>query len=73
MSVSHYTIKAPEVQIGPTAQGQVRVYVVSERAQIPLDFSPDEAEALAERILLAATEARRRASRALNAARIKAL
>ena len=73
MSVTDYTTKTPEMQIGPTALGMVRVYVVSERAQIPLDFSPEEAEALAERLQAVAAEARRRQTRAVSPRRLNAV
>lgn len=58
MSVANYQAQMPEVQVGPTSTGLVRVFVMSERVQVPIDFAPDEAEALADRIRAAAAEAR---------------
>jgi hypothetical protein len=58
VSVANYQAQVPEVQVGPTSTGLVRVYVMSERIQVPLDFTPEEAEALADRIRAAATQAR---------------
>lgn len=48
-----------ELQIGPTDQGMVRIFVASGGAEIPLDFSPDDADAIAEELTAAAMTARR--------------
>ena len=47
------------LQIGPTDQGMVRMYVVGEGFEIPMDFAPDEAEEIAEELRAAAATARR--------------
>lgn len=46
------------LQIGPTSQGRVRLYVEGGGVQIPMDFEPDEAEEIAEEIRAAAASAR---------------
>lgn len=46
------------LQIGPTDQGMVRLYVESEGTEVPMDFSPEEAEEIAEEIITAARAAR---------------
>ncbi len=46
------------LQIGPTDQGMVRLYVESQGAEIPMDFSPDEADEIAAEIVAAAKAAR---------------
>ncbi|GAA6187596.1 DUF6324 family protein [Litorivita sp. NS0012-18] len=46
------------LQIGPTDQGMVRIYVESQGVEIPMDFTPDEAEEIAEEIRAAAGTAR---------------
>jgi len=46
------------LQIGPTDAGMVRIYVEAEGAEIPMDFSPDDAEEIAEEIRAAAARAR---------------
>lgn len=51
------------LQIGPTDQGMVRLYVVADGVEIPMDFSPDEAEEIAEEIRAAAQAAARLSSR----------
>jgi hypothetical protein len=47
------------LQIGPTSLGMVRIYVEQGRVEIPMDFSPDEADEIAEEIRAAAGQARR--------------
>ncbi|MEO0751126.1 MAG: DUF6324 family protein [Pseudomonadota bacterium] len=49
------------LQIGPTDQGMVRLYVEAGKTEIPMDFDPDEAREIAEEILAAIklAEARR--------------
>ena len=42
------------MQIGPTDQGMVRIYIESQGVEIPMDFSPEEAEEIAAEILAAA-------------------
>ena len=45
------------IQIGPTTEGMVRIYVEGEGFEIPLDFSPDEALEIAEELRAAAERA----------------
>ncbi|GGE26590.1 hypothetical protein GCM10011360_13690 [Primorskyibacter flagellatus] len=45
------------LQIGPTDQGMVRLFIESGRMEIPMDFDPDEAREIAEEILAAAKAA----------------
>lgn len=46
------------LQIGPTDQGMVRIFVDAQGVEIPMDFDPDEAEEIADEIRAAATAAR---------------
>lgn len=46
------------LQIGPTDKGMVRIYVEAGEAEIPMDFSPDDADEIAEEIIAAANRAR---------------
>lgn len=50
-----------DLQVGATDQGMVRLYVASETAEIPMDFDPDDAEAIAEELMAAAQAARKAA------------
>ena len=51
------------LQIGPTDQGAVRIFITSGTVEIPMDFDPDEAEEIAEEILAAAKAAAQITSR----------
>ncbi|WP_298676787.1 DUF6324 family protein [uncultured Lentibacter sp.] len=42
------------MQIGPTDQGMVRIFVEADGVEIPMDFTPEEAEEIAEEIRAAA-------------------
>ena len=41
------------LQIGPTDQGFVRIFIEADGIEIPMDFDPDEAREIAEEILAA--------------------
>ncbi len=47
-----------DLRVGPTTLGMVRLSVEREGQEIPLDFDPDEAEAIAEELRAAAAAAR---------------
>ncbi len=49
---------AANLQIGPTTLGMVRIYIEGQGVDLPLDFSPEEAEEIAEELLAAAAKAR---------------
>ncbi|EET47966.1 DUF6324 family protein [Thalassobium sp. R2A62] len=42
------------LQIGPTDQAMVRIFVEANGVEIPMDFEPDEAREIAEEIMMAA-------------------
>ena len=46
------------LQIGPTSEGMVRLYIEGSGVEIPMDFDPEEAEEIAEEIRAAAARAR---------------
>ena len=46
------------IQIGPTDQGMVRIFIEGEGIEIPMDFEPEEAEEIAEEIRASAARAR---------------
>ncbi len=58
MSINSQSDIAANLQIGPTDQGMVRIYVEGEGVDLPLDFDPEEAEEIAEELLAAAEAAR---------------
>ncbi len=45
------------MQIGPTDQGMVRIYIESKGIEIPMDFEPEEAEEIADELRAAARAA----------------
>ncbi len=46
------------LQIGPTTDGMVRLFVEGAGIEIPMDFDPEEAEEIAEEMRAAASQAR---------------
>lgn len=46
------------LQIGPTTDGMVRLFIATREGEVPLDFDPEEAEEIAEEIRAAASRAR---------------
>ena len=59
MSINNQSEIAANIQIGPTDQGMVRIFVEAEGGiELPLDFDPDEAEEIAEELRAAAEAAR---------------
>ncbi|MBY6068257.1 hypothetical protein KUW17_16005 [Leisingera aquaemixtae] len=46
------------MQIGPTDQGMVRIFIEAGGVEIPMDFDPEEAEEIADELRAAALAAR---------------
>ncbi|OJI94509.1 hypothetical protein LY10_04278 [Planktotalea frisia] len=46
------------MQIGPTDEGMVRIFIEGDGIEIPMDFDPEEADEIAEEIRAAASRAR---------------
>jgi len=47
-----------DLQVGPTSMGMVRLYISAEGFDYPMDFHPEEAEEIAQEIILAAKKAK---------------
>lgn len=47
------------LQIGPTDAGMVRLFILADGLEIPMDFEPGEAEEIAEELRTAAATARK--------------
>ncbi|BBU57550.1 MULTISPECIES: DUF6324 family protein [Mameliella] len=47
------------LQIGPTDAGMVRLFILADGIEIPMDFDPVEAEEIAEELRAAAATARK--------------
>ncbi len=71
MGINKQSDIAANLQIGPTTEGMVRLYVEAEGVDLPLDFDPEEAEEIAEELRAAADAARRIAESAAGKAKGK--
>ncbi|MCF3593636.1 DUF6324 family protein [Rhodobacteraceae bacterium LMO-12] len=58
MSINKQSDIEANLQIGPTDQGMVRLYIEARDIEIPMDFDPEEADEIAEEIRAAARAAR---------------
>ena len=59
MGIDKQSDVAANIQIGPTDQGMVRIYIVADGGvDLPLDFDPEEAHEIAEELRAAAEAAR---------------
>lgn len=58
MSINRQTDESAGLQIGLTTEGMVRIYVLGETIDLPMDFDPEEAEEIAEELRAAAQQAR---------------
>jgi hypothetical protein len=58
MGINDETDAEATLQIGPTSLGMVRLYVEQDGHGIPMDFTPDEADEIAEELRAAASAAR---------------
>jgi phage tail sheath gpL-like len=61
MGINSESDISANLQIGPTTEGMVRIYVAGEGVDLPLDFDPEEAEEIAEELRGAAQAARKMA------------
>lgn len=58
MSINSQSAIAANLQVGPTDQGMVRIYIEAEGVELPMDFDPEEAAEIAEELMAAAEAAR---------------
>jgi len=63
MSINTQSDIAANLQIGPTDQGMVRIFIEGDQTSLPLDFDPDEADEIAAELQAAAALVRARAKR----------
>ncbi len=59
MGIDNESDVTADLQIGPTSLGAVRLYVAAGDTEIPMDFTPEEAEEIAEELRVAAAAARK--------------
>ncbi len=62
MGINSETDIEANLQIGPTDHGMVRLYIEAQGLEIPMDFTPEEAEEIAQEIQAAAKAAAGRKS-----------
>lgn len=58
MSINSESEIAANIQIGPTSEGRVRIYISGDGLDLPLDFDPEEADEIAAELMGAAVRAR---------------
>lgn len=63
MPLNTQSDEGADLRIGATDQGMVRLYLFSSQIDMPLDFDPEDAEAIAEELLAAAKAARSQSGR----------
>tara|TARA_B100000768_G_scaffold150798_1_gene145697 strand:+ start:24 stop:209 length:186 start_codon:yes stop_codon:yes gene_type:complete len=54
MGINKQSQISANLQIGPTSEGMVRIYVESNNIDLPLDFEPEEANDIAQELIAAA-------------------
>lgn len=59
MGINSENDMAADLQIGPTNLGMVRIYLVGDGIDLPMDFDPEEAEDIADELRAAAAAARK--------------
>lgn len=63
MSINSERDVEANLQIGPTDQGMVRIFVESQGVEVPMDFTVDEAIEIADEIRAAASAVKGTAKR----------
>jgi len=58
MGINSESDLSANLQIGPTDQGMVRLFIEADGVEVPMDFDPEEAEEIADEIRAAARAAR---------------
>jgi len=59
MGINTESDMSADLQIGPTSLGAVRLFVIAGNTEIPMDFTPEEADEIAEELRIAAIAARK--------------
>lgn len=64
MGINSESDVTANMQIGPTTEGMVRIFIEGNGIEIPMDFDPEEADEIADEIKAAASRARASAMKA---------
>jgi len=59
MGINSESDLTADLQIGPTSLGAVRLFIAAGGTEIPMDFTPEEADEIAEELRIAAIAARK--------------
>ena len=54
MGINKQSQISANLQIGPTTDGMVRIYIEGKNIDLPLDFEPEEANEIAQELIAAA-------------------
>ena len=54
MGINSSHNKETDLQVGPTSEGMVRIFIRNDEMSLPLDFSPDDAIEIANEIIASA-------------------
>lgn len=54
MGINSESTAGADLQIGPTTSGMVRIYVAGDGVDLPMDFDPEDARAIADELIAAA-------------------
>ncbi|MDG2097297.1 MAG: DUF6324 family protein [Paracoccaceae bacterium] len=54
MGINKQSQISANLQIGPTTDGMVRIYIEGKNIELPLDFEPEEANEIAQELIAAA-------------------
>lgn len=57
MGINSPSETVADLQLGSTSDGLVRIYVIGDEIDLPMDFEPDEAREIAAELLASADEA----------------
>lgn len=58
MGINTESELSADMQIGPTDQGMVRIFIMADGVEVPMDFEPEEAIEIADEIKAAAEQAK---------------
>lgn len=61
MGINTENDEGADIQIGSTDQGMVRLFVFSDKVELPLDFSPEDAREIAAELISCAEAAEKTA------------
>ena len=54
MGINKQSQISANLQIGPTTDGMVRIYIEGKNIELPLDFEPEEANEIGQELIAAA-------------------